>query len=54
MTEIPPGTAAHETARNDDVLSKACVDEYVHQPEVGPVEGAAPLDHPCVAQAERW
>jgi phosphate transport system ATP-binding protein len=36
------------------VLSKACVDEYVHLPEVGPVEGAAPLDHPCVAQPERW
>jgi len=54
VTDIPPGAVADETARRDDVLSKACVDEYVRQPEVGPVEGAAPLDHPCVAQAERW
>jgi hypothetical protein len=51
VTDIPPGTAPDETARRDDVLSKACVDEYLHQTEVGPVEGAAPLDHPCVAQA---
>src|SRR5262245_16589950 len=46
--------AAEETARRDGVLSNACVDEYLHQPEVGPVEGAAPLNHPCVAQPEQW
>jgi hypothetical protein len=38
VTDIPAGAAADETARRDDVLSKACVDEYLHQPEVGPVE----------------
>jgi hypothetical protein len=53
MTD-PAVPTAHETARRDEALSNACVDECLHQPEHGPVEGAVPLDHPCVAQAEQW
>jgi phosphate transport system ATP-binding protein len=54
MTDIPSGPAADETSRRDETLSKACVDEYMHRPEIGPVEGVAPLDHPSVAHAEQW
>jgi hypothetical protein len=54
MGDAPVRPAADETARRDDVLSKTCVDEYLHRPEVGPVGGPAPLGHPCVAQPEQW
>ena len=54
MTDIPGVRATDEAAGRDDAVSKACVDEYMHRPEVGPVEGAAPLGHPCVAQPEQW
>jgi hypothetical protein len=37
MTEIAAVPAADETARRDEALSNACVDEYMHQPEVRPV-----------------
>jgi len=51
---MPAAPAADETARRDEALSNACINEYMHRPEVGPLEGAAPLDHPSAAQAERW
>jgi len=54
MTDISAVPARDQTARTDDAVSQACVDEYVRQPEVGPVAGAAPLDHPCVAQPVGW
>jgi len=54
MTGMPAVPAADETARRDEALSNACIDEYMHQPEVGPLEGAAPLDHPSAAQAGQW
>ncbi|HKF34706.1 MAG TPA: phosphate ABC transporter ATP-binding protein [Jatrophihabitantaceae bacterium] len=54
MTDTPAMPAADEAARRDEALSSACVDEYLHEPEVGPLAGAAPLGHPCVAQPEQW
>jgi phosphate transport system ATP-binding protein len=54
MTDAPLVPAANEPARRDEALSAACIDERMRQPEVGPVEGAAPLGRPCVADAERW
>ena len=54
MADMPAAPAADETARRDEALSNACIDEYMHQPEVGPLEGAAPLDHPSATQAEQW
>jgi phosphate transport system ATP-binding protein len=54
MTDSPAVPAADETARRDEQVSKTCVNEYMRQPEVGPVAGAAPLGHPCVAQPEQW
>lgn len=53
MTD-PPAMPADEAARRDEARSSACVDAYLHEPEVGPVAGAAPLGHPCVAQPEQW
>jgi hypothetical protein len=46
--------AVDETSRRDDALSAACVGEYMEQPELGAVDGAAPLGHPCVAAPEQW
>jgi ABC-type multidrug transport system fused ATPase/permease subunit len=54
MSDMPAAPAAGETARKDEALSAACIDEYMHQPEVGPLEDAAPLDRPSAAQAEQW
>ena len=54
MTDMPAVPAADEMARRDEALSTACIDEYMRQPEVGPLEGAAPLGHPSAAQAGRW
>jgi phosphate transport system ATP-binding protein len=54
MSNMPSAPAADQTARRDEALSNACNDEYMHQPEVGPLEGAAPLDHPSAARAEQW
>ena len=54
MTDLPGVPSADETARRDEALSNACNNEYLRQPEVGPLEGAAPVDHPSAAQAEQW
>ena len=54
MADTPAAPAADETARRDEALSNACNDEYMHQPEVGPLKDAAPADHPSAAQAEQW
>src|SRR5262249_48274779 len=54
MTDMSAVPAADETARRDEALSNACIDEDMHQPEVGQLEGAAPLDPPSAAQAEQW
>ena len=54
MTDMPAAPAAGETARRDQALSNACIEECMRQPEVGPLEDAAPLDHPSAAQAEQW
>jgi phosphate transport system ATP-binding protein len=54
VTATPAVPAANETARRDEAVSNACIDEYMHQPEAGLLEGAAPLDHPSAAQAEQW
>ena len=51
---MPAVPAADETARRDEALSNACIDECMRQPEVRQLEGAAPLDHPSAAQAEQW
>ena len=49
MADMPAAPAADEMARRDEALSNACIDECMHQPEVGPLEGAAPLAHPSAA-----
>src|SRR5215468_5540867 len=54
MTDMPAAPAAGETARRDEALSRACIEEYMRQPEVGPLTGAAPLDHPSAVQAGQW
>ena len=54
MADMPAAPAADETARRDQALSNAYIDECMHQPEAGPVEGAAPGDHPSAAQAGQW
>jgi phosphate transport system ATP-binding protein len=54
MTDMPAAPAADETARRDEALSNACIDECMHQPEVGPLEDAAPRDHLSAAPAEQW
>ena len=54
MSDMPAVPAADETARRDQALSDACIDEYMHQPEDGPLKGATPLDHPSAAQAKQW
>ena len=54
MTDTPAASAADETARRDESLVAAAANESMRQPEVGPVEGAAPLGHPCVAEPEHW
>jgi phosphate transport system ATP-binding protein len=54
MADIPAEPAVDDATQRDEALSTACVEEYMRQPEVGPVEGAAPLGHPCVARPEQW
>ncbi len=54
MSDVLPAAATGESTRRDDALSKACVEEYMREPEVGEVEAAAPLEHPAVVDAEQW
>jgi hypothetical protein len=54
MTDMPAAPAAGETARRDEALSNACIEECMRQPEAGPLEGAVPLGHPSAAQAGQW
>jgi phosphate transport system ATP-binding protein len=51
---MPAVSAADVTTRRDEALLSACIDECMQQPEVGPLEGAAPLAQPFAAQTEQW
>jgi phosphate transport system ATP-binding protein len=54
MTDMSAVPATDGAVRRDEAVSNACIDEYMRQPEVGPLKSAAPLDHPLAAQAQQW